>query len=44
MTPEYNETLYLHYKGFQYIRNLEVFTELKCLQFEGNGAKSMLGL
>ena len=25
-TPELNEQLYLHYKGFESIRNLEMFT------------------
>jgi dynein assembly factor 1 len=43
-TPSLNDKLYLHYKGFSYIRNLEQFTELKCLYFEGNGCKSMKGL
>ena len=43
-TPELNEKLYLHYKGFSYIRNLSQFTNLKCLYFEGNGCKSLLGL
>ena len=43
-TPSLNEKLYLHYKGFSYIRNLEQFTDLKCLYFEGNGCKSMKGL
>jgi hypothetical protein len=43
-TPSLNEKLYLHYKGFSYIRNMEQFTGLKCLYFEGNGAKSMKGL
>ena len=43
-TPSLNEKLYLHYKGFSYIRNMEQFTGLKCLYFEGNGCKSMLGL
>ena len=36
-TPSLNEKLYLHYKGFSYIRNMEQFTGLKCLYFEGNG-------
>jgi len=47
-TPELNEKLYLHYKGklsisnhstlgFTKIQNLEQFTDLKCLYFEGNG-------
>ena len=43
-TPELNEKLYLHYKGFSYMKNLDQFTELKCLYFEGNGCKSLTGL
>lgn len=43
-TPSLNDKLYLHYKGFSYIRNMEQFTDLKCLYFEGNGCKSMKGL
>ena len=36
-TPELNEKLYLHYKGFSHMHNLSQFKELKCLYFEGNG-------
>lgn len=36
-TPELNEKLYLHFKGFSKMQNLEQFTQLKCLYFEGNG-------
>lgn len=43
-TPELNEKLYLHYKGFSYMKNLSQFKELKCLYFEGNGCRSLLGL
>ena len=43
-TPELNEKLYLHYKGFHTIKNLEQFTDLKCLYFEGNGCKKLEGL
>lgn len=43
-TAELNEKLFLHYKGFSYIRNMEIFTNLKCLYFEGNGCKSLKGL
>lgn len=43
-TPHLNVKLYLHYKGFPYIKNLEQFTELKCLYFEGNGLRSLRGL
>lgn len=43
-TAYLNEKLYLHYKGFKYIRNLEQFTDLKCLYIEGNGLNSLSGL
>lgn len=36
-TPELNDKLFIHYKGFSYMKNLEQFTQLKCLYFEGNG-------
>lgn len=36
-TPELNDALYLHYKGFRKLENLEEFTGLKVLYFEGNG-------
>lgn len=39
-TAYLNEKLYLHYKGFSYMKNLEQFTQLKCLYFEGNGKLS----
>lgn len=42
--PALNDKLFLHYKGFAAIKNLEDFTELKCLYFEGNGCKSLKGL
>jgi len=43
-TPSLNEKLYLHYKGFSRMNNLDQFINLKCLYFEGNGCDSMLGL
>jgi hypothetical protein len=43
-TPECNEILYLHQKGFKVMKNLEMFPDLKCLYFEGNGATSFQGL
>jgi hypothetical protein len=43
-TPSLNEKLYLHYKGFSKMQNLDQFINLKCLYFEGNGCDSLLGL
>ena len=43
-TPHLNEKLYLHYKGFSRMSNLDQFINLKCLYFEGNGCDSLLGL
>lgn len=35
-TPELNEQLYLQYKGFKKIQNLDSYTGLKVLWLEGN--------
>lgn len=43
-TMELNEKLYLHYKGFGAIRCMELFPDLKCLYFEGNGITEIRGL
>jgi dynein assembly factor 1 len=43
-TPELNDIIYLHYKGFQKIDNLDAYTGLKVIYLEGNGLMSMSGL
>jgi len=43
-TFELNERLYLHYKGFSELRCMELFPELKCIYFEGNGLRKMTGM
>lgn len=43
-TPELNDRLYLHYKGFRTLAGLEAYTGLRVLWLEGNGLTSMCGL
>lgn len=43
-TPSINDKIYLHYKGFKRIENLNEYTGLKAIWLEGNGFTKIEGL
>lgn len=43
-TPYLNDKLYLNFKGFTHIAELEEYTSLKALFLEGNALQSLAGM
>ena len=43
-TPELNDKLYLHYKGYRKIENLEEYTNLKAIWLDSNGFQKIENL
>ncbi|CAM9952453.1 unnamed protein product, partial [Choristocarpus tenellus] len=43
-TPELNDRLYLHFKGYRKVQNLEPYLNLKALWLGGNGLSTIHGL
>ena len=43
-TPALNDTLYLHFKGFHKIENLDKYVNLKSIWLEANGLREIQGL
>jgi dynein assembly factor 1 len=44
VTPKLNDSLYLHFKGWSKIENLEPYSELKALWLESNGLQKLENL